>query len=162
MRWWILLFIIGLLGCGRSDSGGNATPEPTTTPAQTVFEVLIADAQHALRPNDTSSRPYLLKAGSGIVLDAKKLVFVDPLKQGRLPNAVQVLYRKSVYSADWPEFGEQIGTLNSSTLRTLKGSPFEGFAAGQQAYIAIGHQWTDSKTQEIRFCPFWMASVLFY
>jgi hypothetical protein len=126
------------------------------------------DARHAMRVSDGSGTPYLVKAGSGLVLDGRQMRFVDPQHLGLRPNVVRVLYGTSQYATEWGQPGSgsargSAGTcrLDASSLKALKGPPFTGFQPGQRAAIGIGYEEPDPRTGQIEFREFWAGWVMF-
>jgi hypothetical protein len=173
MRW--LLLVCGvlalLLGCDRAESNNGAGPANTGAAADgsatessthtNGLPVILVDAEHAMKDEHSRSKPYLIDGARGIVLDASRYTLNDPGGLMRRPNAMQVLYGSSVYSAKWPDDRSQLGTLDSSTIRVLKGAPFNGFGEGMPAYVAIGFESMDDQSNQARFTPFWAAAVIF-
>jgi len=163
----IVLVVVGLsacsfLGCDKSDNSGNASPVQTAQDS-TANDVplLVVDSEHSiLEQKGGVSKPYTLKGGGGVMLDAAKITLADPQKMARSPNMVQVIYDKSLYEEDWPPNAVQV-RVDSTTLNLIKGQPFSAFKRGTQAHIAIGYGHTNEQTKTIEFTPFWVGSVLF-
>jgi hypothetical protein len=170
MRWWWILIGVSVSlgsGCDRAESGDSAPTANSKSTApeselNTRWPVLVVDAQHAMRDERSPTKPYVLEATGGVTLDARGMMFNDPAKLARSPNAVQVLYGPNVYTTKWPTPGMmQAATLDGTTLRAIKGPEFKGFETGTPVYIAIGYESDDDRQKEKpRFEPFWAASVI--
>jgi hypothetical protein len=163
MRWAIFLSVLIFAGCDKADSPAPVAPSPR--PASQVsnhLPTIVVDANHWIRNETAPSKPYFVPAGAGINLQSSSFAFHDPRNLGRVPNAVQVLYEKSVYTCAWGDQAKQTIVLDGSTLKSLQGGTFANFAMGKQAFIAIGFESSNSKSSDIDFTPFWIASVIFH
>lgn len=163
MRWAILLGFFIFAGCDKADS--PAAPAASTSPAPQVsngLPTITVDSAHWIRNETTPSKPYFVPAAVGMNLQSSGFAFHDPHNLSRIPNAVQVLYEKSVYTCVWNDGANQTIVLDGASLKTLQGTPFMGFAVGKQAIVAIGFQQPNSKSPGDDFTPFWIASVIFH
>jgi hypothetical protein len=126
-----------------------------------ALPIIIVDARHAMRVHDGSGTPYLQKAGAGLVLDARQIVFSDPQRLGRTPNVVRVLYETSEYSSLWPQRSTAPVSLDASSMKLVRGLPFSGFEAGKRAAIGIGYETPNEQTGQVDFREFWAGWVIF-
>lgn len=146
-------------GCDVADASAN-TNAPAIAKADTPG-TLVVDAHHAMVDLTSPSKPYLAEGGRQIIVKANDFAFRDPKHLSRSPNVLRVLYNKSEYAVDWTDQREPCA-LNPTTLRVVKGKPFEGFASGQRAVIGVGFERRESDGQPPSFQEFWVASILFH
>lgn len=159
-RYLVLSVFAAAAGCDR---GPSAAPASVMGPdsAPNGVPTILADAQHELRERGAAGQPYLIDAAAGLVLDASSFQLQDPQRRARFANSIQVIYDKSLFTADSPASGKQLYVLDRSTLKLVRGTDFAGFKPATQAYIAIGHTEAAGRGAESKFTPFWMTSVVF-
>lgn len=169
MRWIILIFAATSVGCDGGNTAATAAPDQSATSAPRAaaqnsdvqLPVMSVDSRHSMLGRGNSGTPYVMSAGPGVVVDARDFHLNDPDRVGREPNVVRILYEGSEYFVPWPGRRNARCTLDVSTMKMLKGSPFTGFAPGKRAAVGIGFEATNEQTNRIDFHEFWVASVIF-
>jgi hypothetical protein len=119
----------------------------------------VVDDQHLAKEQGRYT-PYVVDAGVTVVVDASKYTFRDPGRLLRAPNTLRLIYDNGLYAASWPARGQQVLTLDTTTLTVRQGEAFKGFAAGKQAYVAIGFE-EPADGGEVTFTAYWIGSMLF-
>jgi hypothetical protein len=162
----VLVLLVGSLlmtsiGCDPGAAAPGERTADTRSAEHSGPPTVVVDSAHEVRENGAAGQPYLLAAAPGLVLDASRFKLNDPHRRARMPNSVQIIYEKSLFTAGWPVSGRQVHTLDRSTLTRVRGTEFEGFRPGTQAYIAIGHYDGASTVPDTQFTPFWITSVVF-
>lgn len=152
--------LAGSTGCDRLPASAPAGVIERSASSKGV-PTILADTQHELNERGASGKPYLVDAGSGLVVDASDFRLQDPQRRARFANTVQVIYDRSLFTAETPASGKQLYVLDRSTLRLVRGSAFGGFKSATQAYIAVGHTEAAGRGAAPKFTPFWMTSVVF-
>ncbi len=132
--------------------------------------ILKADAAHdqLARKEGEGSRPfYRLSAGGAVDLDVSALPVAVPPQLAQTgvkgPNSVQVVVSgpgvNGDYSVEW-RAGVPRVRLSVDSLKANTATPrFEGFRAGQQIIVAIGHLAPKTGSQGPVFTPMWVGMI---
>ncbi|MHC5075951.1 MAG: hypothetical protein ACYTFM_05945 [Planctomycetota bacterium] len=160
MKLWVIMIglVLGVLaGCSKKEEQPLEEEQLSKQEQQIADEesvnLIVLDRSHEMRNQmDKGVEAYKIKPSEVLIADASYRDFVLPVGQVEVgPRAVHLLKtdRSKYYRMVWNEGNEIL--LNSATLLVVRGIyAFEGLRAGEEYFLAIGHDNFDEMMDEGR------------